>query len=50
MITTEDLKAHRQNLSDEELEGVAGGAFGQQSGSMGDLWFACYIGEACKGE
>ena len=25
-ITTEDLKAHRQNLSDDELESVAGGA------------------------
>ena len=24
-ITTEDLNTHRQNLSDEELEGVAGG-------------------------
>ena len=24
-ITTEDLKTHRQNLSDEELEGLAGG-------------------------
>ena len=24
-ITKEDLKAHRQNLSDDELEGVAGG-------------------------
>ena len=24
-ITTEDLKTHRQNLSDQELEGVAGG-------------------------
>ncbi len=24
-ISTEDLKAHRQNLSEEELEGVAGG-------------------------
>ncbi len=24
-ITTEDLKAHRQDLSDEELENVAGG-------------------------
>ncbi len=24
-ITTEDLEAHRQNLSEEELEGVAGG-------------------------
>ncbi len=24
-ITLEDLKAHRQDLSDEELEGVAGG-------------------------
>ena len=26
-ISTEDLEAHRQNLSDEELEGVAGGEF-----------------------
>ncbi len=25
-ITTEDLTTHRQNLSDDELEGVAGGA------------------------
>ena len=24
-ITTEDLKEHRQTLSDDELEGVAGG-------------------------
>jgi len=24
-ITTEDLNTHRQNLSDDELEGVAGG-------------------------
>ena len=24
-ITTEDLDTHRQNLSDDELEGVAGG-------------------------
>ena len=24
-ITTEDLKEHRQDLSDDELEGVAGG-------------------------
>ena len=24
-ITTEDLEAHRENLSEEELEGVAGG-------------------------
>lgn len=27
-ITTEDLKAHRQTLSDDELEGVAGGGGG----------------------
>ena len=26
-ITTEDLNTHRENLSDEELEGVAGGAY-----------------------
>ena len=25
VITTEDLKTYRQNLSDEELEGLAGG-------------------------
>ena len=25
LITTEDLNTHRQNLSDEELEGEAGG-------------------------
>ncbi len=29
-ITTEDLKEHRQTLSDDELEGVAGGACGGQ--------------------
>ena len=27
-ITTEDLNSHRQNLSDDELEGVAGGGSG----------------------
>ncbi|KZR65304.1 MULTISPECIES: Nif11-like leader peptide family natural product precursor [Prochlorococcus] len=27
VITTEDLKTHRQNLSDDELEDVAGGKF-----------------------
>ena len=27
-ITTEDLDSHRQNLSDAELEGVAGGVDG----------------------
>ncbi|WP_413357964.1 Nif11-like leader peptide family natural product precursor [Prochlorococcus sp. MIT 1201] len=26
-ITTEDLNSHRQNLTDDELEGVAGGGF-----------------------
>ena len=26
-ITTEDLEAHRQNLSEDELEGVAGGCY-----------------------
>ena len=26
-ITTEDLKEHRQTLPDDELEGVAGGAY-----------------------
>ena len=26
-ITIEDLNSHRQNLSDEELEGVAGGVW-----------------------
>ena len=25
-ITTEDLNSHRQNLTDDEVEGVAGGA------------------------
>ena len=33
-ITTEDLNTHRQNLSDDELEGVAGGG--------GDSW--CWWG------
>ena len=28
-ITTEDLKEHRQTLSDDELEGVAGGGWTQ---------------------
>ncbi|WP_413357966.1 Nif11-like leader peptide family natural product precursor [Prochlorococcus sp. MIT 1201] len=27
-ITTEDLNSHRQNLTDDELEGVAGGGCG----------------------
>ena len=30
-ITTEDLKEPRQTLSDDELEGVAGGAWGDQT-------------------
>ncbi|MDB4555086.1 Nif11-like leader peptide family RiPP precursor [Synechococcus sp. AH-707-D15] len=29
-ITTEDLKEHRQTLSDDELEGVAGGGRGRE--------------------
>ncbi len=31
-ISTEDLNAYRENLSDEELEGVAGGGFGSLNG------------------
>ncbi len=31
-ISTEDLKEHRQDLSDEDLEGVAGGGFGSLNG------------------
>ena len=40
-ITTKDLNSHRQNLSDDELEGVAGGGgrttnAGACGGKMGD--------------
>ena len=31
-ITTEDLKEHRQTLSDVELEGMAGGGWGGPAG------------------
>ena len=34
-ITTEDLKAHRQNLSDAELEGMAGGEDGPTMAGKG---------------
>ena len=30
-ITTEDVKEHRKTLSDGELEGVAGGGWGQST-------------------
>ena len=33
-ITTEDLKEHRQNLSDDDLEAVAGGAEVSAIGSV----------------
>ncbi len=33
-ITTEELKAHRQTLSDDELEGVAGGAGGPNTNEI----------------
>ena len=39
-ITTEDLNAHRQNLSDEELEGVAG-RFGYSVTCPGSGWYSC---------
>ena len=35
-ITTEDLNSHRHNLSDEELEGVAGGYL--TGGGCGCTW------------
>ena len=37
-ISTEDLKTHRQNLSDGELEGVAGGKI--VSDDLGWWWWA----------
>ncbi|KZR62596.1 MULTISPECIES: Nif11-like leader peptide family natural product precursor [Prochlorococcus] len=37
-ITTEDLNSHRQNLSDAEVEGVAGGGCG--FGSKNDFTVA----------
>ena len=33
-ITTEDLNSHRQNLSDDELEGVAGGTIDELEGTI----------------
>ena len=38
VITTEDLEAHRQNLSDEELEGVAGGGYTQATNDRVCCW------------
>ena len=35
-ITTEDLNSHRHNLSDEELEGIAGGYL--TGGGCGCTW------------
>ena len=48
-ITTEDLSSHRQNLTEDELEGVAGGGnccalTGKKPSSYGwptDYWKAC---------
>ncbi len=42
-ITTEDLEAHRQLLSEEELEGVAGGRYDPYTGSMdcSNVQFVC---------
>ena len=42
-ITKEDLNTHRQNLSDEELEGVAGGYL--TGGGCGCTW----TGRICTG-
>ncbi len=39
-ISTEDLKEHRQDLSDEDLEGVAGGT-GRTCGLQGTLVLNC---------
>ena len=39
-ITTEDLKEHRHNLSDHELEGAAGGACPPNSCKSWD-WLSC---------
>ncbi len=42
-ISTEDLNAYRENLSDEELEGVAGGgAVGAGGGDGGVLMWLPY--------
>ena len=38
VITTEDLEAHRQNLSDEELEGIAGGGYTQATNNKFCCW------------
>ena len=36
LIAKEDLQAHQQNLSDEELEGAAGGGACMRNPSVGD--------------
>ena len=38
-ITTEDLNTHRQNLTDDELENVAGGAGGAGGFDTKKLWY-----------
>ncbi len=40
-ISTEDLKEHRQDLSDEDLEGVAGGTVTWGGCAMGTLVLNC---------
>ena len=43
-ITTEDLNTHRQNLSDEDLEGVAGAILRQPRRAATDpMTSSCYI-------
>ena len=43
-ITTEDLNSHRQNLTEDELEGVAGG-----DKSFVPLWTLCTLCNLCSG-
>ena len=48
-ITTEDLQAHRQNLSEEELEGVAGGGAGTNGAWGGAVCCnTCIMGSLCS--
>ena len=45
-ITTEDLNSHRQGVSDDELEGVAGGFWDSHAPNLSGPNY-CFVSDCC---